>query len=546
MQDIIDIAADTVADGSREEGGRSRVDRLARAFGGRRAALDTLVLFVAVVVSFALAVRFDALATLVEWTSDHDGWELDELITLALLGSLALAVFGARRMAELRTEIDRRDQAERRARHIAMHDPLTGLPNRTLFRHRLEQELARARRDDTAVAVLAVDLDRFKHVNDAFGHAIGDALLRAATDRFVSAVRRMDTVARLGGDEFVIIQPGGRQPEGAASLAERLIRLMAQPFELDGRQIVCTLSVGVAFSSARARDAGELLRSADIALYRAKADGRSTFRCFEFDMDTRLRERQSLERDLRAAMAGGEMTLHYQPLANISDRSLIGFEALLRWTHATRGPVSPADFIPLAEETGLIVELGDWVLERACRDAMRWPGDFKVAVNLSPIQFKHRDLPRKVAAVLQRTGLPARRLEVEITEGVLIEDTEATLAILGALKTLGVSISMDDFGTGYSSLSYLKRFPFDKIKIDRSFISHLDSDAGDAAIVRAILAMGHSLGMVATAEGVESDGQLSQLRLEGCDQAQGYLLGRPMCFDEALSLSGRASAGMPL
>ena len=511
--------------------------------GGRRAAVDIGVLCALVLVTFIVAGRVDAFERLVEWSEAYEEYELDELFTLAILSSIGLLVFVFRRYGDLRHQMALRDAAERRYRHIAMHDPLTGLPNRVMFRQRLSQELARARREGTHVAVLAVGLDRFKQVNDVFGHAAGDELLSAITDRLTDVTRKMDTVARLGGDEFAVVHPGLQHPEDAAHLAGRLVQAMSEPLELSEQQIASTLSIGVAVSSASVHRADDLLRCADIALYRAKAEGRSTFRFFEADMDETLRERQRLEHDLRAAIAGDDLTLHYQPQFSVDGCTLEGFEALLRWHHATRGNVSPEDFIPLAEETGLIVGLGEWVLRRACREAAGWEGNLKVAVNLSPAQFRQEELPATVDSILRETGLPPERLELEITEGVLMSDTDTALVLLNELKALGVKISMDDFGTGYSSLSYLKRFPFDKIKIDRSFVQQLETENEDAAIVRAILAMGHSLGMAATAEGVETSEQMSYLHSEGCDQAQGFHLGRPMPAEGAASLARRAAAG---
>lgn len=518
----------------------SSLNSLQVRFGGKRALLDFGVLAISVAVTLSLAIRFDAFERLVEWSNQHEEYEVDELFTLAILSSIALLIFAFRRQSELRKQIALRGTAERRFRHIAMHDPLTGLPNRVMFKERLAQELVRAQRDQTFVAVLAIDLDRFKMVNDVFGHATGDDLLRMVTERLVDGARRMDTVARLGGDEFVVIHSGLKLPADAAQLATRLVQSMKEPLLLGENQIMSSLSIGVAVSSPAIHDGDELLRSADIALYRAKTEGRSTFRFFEVEMDAELQARQQLERDLREAITNEEMRLHYQPLMDVANGHLLGFEALLRWNHATRGNVPPSDFIPLAEETGLIVELGEWILRRACREAMQWSGSFQVAVNLSPVQFRHPDLPEKVRQILLETGLPAERLELEITEGVLIEDSEAALSLLRELKALGVRVSMDDFGTGYSSLSYLKLFPFDKIKIDRSFVQQLMTEKEDAAIVRAILAMGHSMGMIATAEGVESPEQLKYLKEEGCDQAQGFFLGRPMPLEDASALAARA------
>ena len=507
---------------------------------------DTILLIITILVLGMFAVEYDALETLVSWTEKYEEYELDELLSVLIVASLAMLVFTYRRLLDLRTEMAQRNVAEQKYRHIALHDPLTGLPNRVEFQNRLDQELNRATRDGTRVAILAVDLDHFKHVNDVFGHAAGDDLLRIFSKRFLESTRKTDTVARLGGDEFVIIQPGVTQPFNASHLANRLNDALAEPLEVQGQLIASSVSIGVAVSSPECMDATELLRSADIALYRAKADGRATHRFFEAEMDAELQRRQKLERDLREAMALDSLTLHYQPLMNVNSRELIGFEALIRWHHKERGNVPPGDFIPLAEETGLIVSIGDWVLEKACREALQWDGNLKLAVNLSPAQFKHRDLPQKVSKILKDTSFPADRLELEITESILIDDTEKALTMLNELKTLGVRISMDDFGTGYSSLNYLKQFPFDKIKIDRSFVSHLETNNDDAAIVRAILAMGQSLGLTATAEGVETSEQLNYLFDEGCDEAQGFLLGKPMTFDDANALSNEAATGKTL
>lgn len=507
---------------------------------------DTVLLFIIVLVVSVFAVKHDALEMIIEWSERYEEYEIDEIFTVLILLSVALLVFTFRRLTDLRHEIDERNFAEKKYRHLALHDPLTGLPNRLEFQNRLELELERSKRDGTQVALLAIDLDHFKQVNDVYGHAAGDDLLRTFAQRFLEAIRKTDIVARLGGDEFVVIQPGVRQPYNASHLAERLNKVMSAPLEIQGQLVVSSVSIGISMSSENISTASELLRSADIALYRAKSDGRSTHRFFESDMDIALQKRKELEIDLREAMANESLTLHYQPLMNVSTRQLIGFEALIRWNHSKQGNITPNDFIPLAEETGLIIGIGDWVLEKACHDALKWDGEYKLAVNLSPAQFKHRDLPSKIKATLEKTGFPARRLELEITENILISDTETALAMLRELKELGVRISMDDFGTGYSSLNYLKQFPFDKIKIDRSFVSQLEDNSDDAAIVRAILAMGKSLGMVSTAEGVETSEQLEYLFDEGCDEAQGFLLGKPMDFEHAKELSAQAMMGKML
>jgi diguanylate cyclase (GGDEF)-like protein len=407
--------------------------------------------------------------------------------------------------------------------HMARHDALTNLPNRVLFRDKMQQSLDRG----AALAVLFLDLDRFKSVNDSLGHSIGDALLCAVTERLQRVLRRSDMVARLGGDEFAIVQIGAR-PSDATDLAGRIIAALSEPFDVLGHQVNIGTSVGIAMAPADGREPDQLLRNADMALYRAKAEGRSTYSFFQPEMDAQMQERRRLELDLRKALAGDQFELYYQPLVDIAGGHVAAFEALLRWNHPERGLIGPDDFIPVAEDIGLIVPLGDWVLRQACRDAARWPAALSVAVNLSAAQFRNPALALSVVSALAQTGLQAKRLELEITETVLLQNDQAVLNALHDVRQLGVRVSMDDFGTGYSSLSYLRSFPFDKIKIDRSFISELGNDESDcAAIIRAVTRLGSSLGMTTTAEGVETREQLELLRAEGCTQAQGFLFSRP-------------------
>jgi diguanylate cyclase (GGDEF)-like protein/PAS domain S-box-containing protein len=415
--------------------------------------------------------------------------------------------------------------------HMARHDALTNLPNRTLFREQLENGLRRVRRNEH-VAVLFLDLDHFKGVNDSLGHPIGDDLLRDVGKRLTDCVREGDTVCRLGGDEFAIIQVGEDPVASPTSLANRLIGAISAPYEIQGHQITIGVSIGIAVSPADGSDPDQLLKNADLALYRAKAEGRGIFHFFEIGMDARAQARRLLEVDLRAAISRNEFVVYYQPIQHLTDERVVGFEALLRWNHPLRGLIAPLNFIPLAEETGLIVPIGEWVLRTACRDAVKWSQDVCVAVNLSPAQFKNRKLVDSVISALAESGLAAYRLELEITETVLLQDSDATLATLNKLRALGVRISMDDFGTGYSSLSYLRSFPFDKIKIDRSFVSELASRDGSMAIIRAVTGLGKSLGISTTAEGVETDEQLALLRLEGCTEVQGYLFSPPRPADD--------------
>jgi diguanylate cyclase (GGDEF)-like protein/PAS domain S-box-containing protein len=414
-------------------------------------------------------------------------------------------------------------KAQAKISHMARHDALTNLPNRRLFRERLEDALRRVARDEK-VAVFCLDLDRFKEVNDTLGHPVGDELLKQVARRLSECVREGDTVARLGGDEFAVVQVGGdlRVAETSA-LANRLIEVISSPYTVHDHQSVIGATVGISVAPDDGDGPDQLLKNADMALYRAKGDGRGSYRFFEAGMDARAQARRLLELDLRTAMSTGEFEVHYQPLLDIKTNNIICFEALLRWNHPQRGLVLPLEFISLAEETGLIVPIGDWVLRTACIDAARWPDDIHVAVNISPAQFKNRNLVASVSAALSAAGLSANRLELEITESVLLQDTEATLATLHNFRALGLRISMDDFGTGYSSLSYLRSFPFDKIKIDRSFVSELAVRGDSMAIVRAVTGLGRSLGISTTAEGVETSEQLALLRSEGCNEVQGYL-----------------------
>jgi diguanylate cyclase (GGDEF)-like protein/PAS domain S-box-containing protein len=418
-------------------------------------------------------------------------------------------------------------QAQERISHMARHDALTNLPNRTLFREQLENGLRLAKRSDL-LAVLCLDLDHFKDINDSLGHPIGDALLKEVGRRLGECVPENDTVARLGGDEFAIVQVcSDCEPSAVASLASHVVEKVSEPYDIGGHQLVIGVSIGVSLAPEDGKNPDELLKKADLALYRAKADGRGTYRFFETGMDARAQARRMLELDLRAALQRDEFEVYYQPIRDVAGDRIVCFEALVRWNHSLRGLIAPANFIPLAEETGLIVPLGECVLRKACADAAGWSQDVAVAVNLSPVQFKNPNLVASLKAALEASGLPAHRVELEITESVLLQNSAATLAVLHELRALGVRISLDDFGTGYSSLSYLRSFPFDKIKIDRSFVHELATRDDSMAIVRAVTGLGRSLGIVTTAEGVETDAQFDLLRREGCTQVQGYLFSPP-------------------
>jgi diguanylate cyclase (GGDEF)-like protein len=432
-------------------------------------------------------------------------------------------------------DITERRCAEAKVVFMARHDALTQLPNRVLFQERLMQAIAMTRHGSEC-ALLCLDLDGFKAVNDTLGHPVGDGLLRAVADRLLAAVREVDTVARLGGDEFAIVQVGLGTPEQAAILADRIVRLIGQPYDIDGHTIVAGVSIGVSIAPGDGASAEALLKSADIALYLAKTEGRGTYRFFEPEMDARVQARNALELELRCALPEDDFVLDYQPHLDLQSGKVTGFEALIRWNHPVRGLVGPADFIPVAEETGLIVPIGKWVLGRACLEAADWPQDIGISVNLSSAQFKGMHLLDVVQDALAASGLAPSRLELEISESVLLRNSNDRLALLHHLRALGIRITLDDFGTGYSSLSYLRSFPFDKLKIDQSFIRDVDTNKESAVIVGAIIDLALGLGMTATAEGVETAEQLAVLRKNGCTEVQGYLFSRPLPAGEVPAL----------
>jgi diguanylate cyclase (GGDEF)-like protein len=429
-------------------------------------------------------------------------------------------------------DITEQRRSEVKIEYMAHHDSLTDLANRVLLNERLEHALGRRIHREEMVAVHHLDLDQFKAVNDTFGHPVGDKLLKIVADRLRGLVRETDTIARMGGDEFVIVQAPIADPADATSLAQRIIRLMSEPYEIDGHQAVIGASIGIAVGPGDGLRPDRLLRNADLALYRAKGDGRGTFRFFEPAMDQQMQTRRIMERDLRKALPAGEFELYYQPVVNLASNEISGFEALIRWNHPEKGLVAPATFIPLAEEIGFIVPMGDWVIRQACATAARWPGDLHVAVNISAAQFRNPGLMQVIVGALAGSGLHPTRLEIEITETVLLQNKETTLAVLHQLRALGVRIAMDDFGTGYSSLTYLQCFPFDKIKIDRSFVKDITENASSLNIVRAIAALANGMGMTATAEGVETREQLDKITSEGCTEMQGFLFSRPLPVPE--------------
>lgn len=419
-------------------------------------------------------------------------------------------------------------RASERASFLASHDSLTRLPNRSLFNESLVQSIADVGRQNTSLAVLCIDLDHFKEVNDILGHAAGDELLKQTTERMTATLRSNDVLARLGGDEFAIVQKHVEQPAGSSALAERLIAAVAEPFDLDGSEVIIGSSIGISIlTECEKNDDQTMLRHADMAMYRAKADGRGTFRFFQDEMNDALIARKEMEMALRKALLDNEFELVYQPQIDLESDTITGVEALLRWNHTEDGVIQPDDFIPLAEECGLIVPIGEWVIRQACRDAKGW-GDLAVAINVSPVQFRQGHLVDTVRKALEAEEIDPARLEIEITEGVLLSNTEETIALLTDLQALGVKIAMDDFGTGYSSLSYLRRFPFDKIKIDRSFTKDLGSSTEADNIIDAVIKLGASMGMISNAEGVETIEQANFLRKHGCQEVQGFHFSRPL------------------
>ena len=438
-------------------------------------------------------------------------------------------------------DVTDRRQTESRMAHMAYHDDLTDLPNRAAFLQALGQMIEACEGTDEEFAVLSVDLDGLKEVNDVFGHAIGDKLLIEVA-RLLQGLARGGVVARLSGDEFGLIIDG-KQPAAGVALAEQLAEALANEFQIDGKSVRTGVTTGISVFPRNGADAASLLVNAGAALFRARAASRGSISIYDPEIDEHIRGRRVLHQHLSLAIKNGELSLHYQPQAmsrqTAASSEVIGFEALARWHHPLRGFVPPGEFIPLAEESGLIVEMGEWILREACREAASWPMPLQIAVNLSPAQFMHGDMVSLLHSILLETGLTPGRLELEITEGVLIEDFDRGLALLRRLKALGVRISMDDFGSGYSSLSYLQAFPFDKIKVDRAFVMNLGRNPQSAAIVRAVIGLGHGLEMSIVAEGVETQEQLSFLSDEGCDAVQGYFIGRPQPIGQYAALVGR-------
>jgi diguanylate cyclase (GGDEF)-like protein len=516
---------------------------------------DAFLLTLLFLGTYLTALSLDGFEWLHHLAEQHEDWQVDEILTALVIAPVYLTIFLFRRLSHLRRETWRRRAAEAEASLLARHDPLTGLANRRRLAEELAAALGRARRDGGAIAVLLVDLDRFKPVNDLRGHGAGDRLLQMVAERLQAERREVDTVARLGGDEFVILAhlpadsagpsalARALDPVNAASrIARRVVMALERPFDLrdGGPAVTVGASVGVTTCVGGTDSAEELLRQADMAMYRAKSEGRGCFRFFGADMDLRLRERAQLEADLRDAVARDALEPHFQPLVAFEDgQRLLGFEMLARWSHPQRGMVPPAEFIPLAEDTGLIVPLTAALLRRGCAVAMGWPAHLRLSVNISALHLRDRDLPALVARILAETGLPPGRLEIELTESALVDNFEMARELMNELKALGVSLALDDFGTGYSSLRHLQTLPFDKIKVDSGFVRDMMESAESSKIVAAVIALGHSLGLPTVAEGVEDEATATLLSRMGCDIGQGWLFGRPADAEAA----GRLAAG---
>ncbi|HEV7376656.1 MAG TPA: EAL domain-containing protein, partial [Pyrinomonadaceae bacterium] len=446
---------------------------------------------------------------------------------------------------KLKAEMAVREKADARSQHLAYHDSLTGLGNRLMFKEQLESALKDVWESPNPVAVLFMDLDGFKGVNDTLGHSVGDLLLKSIAVRVRDILPENSHLARFGGDEFAILQTSAEQPTAAITLAQHIVDVVGQPVTIEGYEVNVSVSIGIVVENAGHMSAENFLKSADIAMYGAKAEGPGNYRMFDAELEAVVQARSALEREMRNGIMQNQFKAYYQPLLNLQTKKVTAFEALIRWEHPERGLVSPAEFIPVAEETGLIVRLGEWMMREACCEAMCWPAEISVSINLSAVQFAKGDLVATVVKALGSSGLPASRLELEVTESVLLEKADENVRILNQLRELGVRIAMDDFGTGYSSIAYLRSFKFDKLKIDRSFVKELGTDEESLAIVRAIVGLGSSFGIITTAEGVETEAQMNRLNLEGCTEVQGFLYSKPLPPDQIKKLLGRLSLAEP-
>jgi diguanylate cyclase (GGDEF)-like protein len=519
--------------------------RLRRIDWRRRAVKDAVVIVGILTVAFALFDVGDLFLKFADFVREYEDWGADDFFFMSFLLCICLLVFSFRRIQDIAKEIKARAAAEGEARKLARHDPLTDLPNRRFFTEKLDDVLLRAASHGRQVAVLMLDLDGFKAINDTYGHVAGDRTLVEVGERMSAVVRSGTVLARVGGDEFAIVMPNITSLDDPTALARRIVGAIGEPFMVGETATMLGIGIGIAVAPEDGTEHDEIVRRADLALYRAKAEGRSTIRFFEAAMDAHVERRMRIERELRNALAARSIVPHYQPLVSLVDNRVIGFEALARWESEELGIIPPAVFIPIAEETGIIGELGDQLLRRACLDGMAWPADIKLAFNISPIQLRDGSLGLRVLNILADTGFDPHRLELEITESALVDNLEMAQQVIGQLRQAGVRIALDDFGTGYATLGQLQKLHLDKIKIDRSFVDRLDTDNESRVIVQAILGLAKGLGLTTTAEGIEDAGQLARLKASGCSEGQGYLFGKAIPAQETLRLlTGALSASV--
>jgi diguanylate cyclase (GGDEF)-like protein len=516
----------------------SAVARAGRIDWSRRDVKDAVAVFAVAILAFFLEEWMHLFDKLYQFSKDYEHLELDDLVFAFIVFSIAMAVFGYRRVQDLSREIKARRAAELEAHNLARHDPLTGLPNRRCFTERLEEALRQITYDGRRAAVLVLDLDGFKPINDLYGHAAGDEALVAFAERISSTIPSGVILARIGGDEFAIIQPKISSLDDTTRLARRIIGALAEPFAVAATETTLGVGIGIVVAPDDGIHSEELVRRADLALYRAKAEGRSNIRFFEVEMDAHLERRMRIERELRAAISANVIVPHYQPLISLEGNRLIGFEALARWERQDSDPIGPEEFITIAEESGLIGQLGDQLLRSACLEANHWPADLILSFNISPMQLRNQSLGLRILSILGETGLNPRRLELEITESALVSNMGVARQVIIGLREAGVRVAIDDFGTGYATMSQLLELRFDKIKIDRSFVTRLGSDPESAVIIRAILGLATGFGMTTTAEGIEENSQLVFLRQSGCLQGQGYLFSKPVPASQIPALLG--------
>jgi diguanylate cyclase (GGDEF)-like protein len=517
--------------------------RLRRIDWRRRDIKDGVIIVVIMTTLFVCLDMGDMFLKFADFVKEYEDWGLDDLVLMSFVLCISMMIFSFRRLQDLSKEIKGRAAAEDRALKLARHDPLTDLPNRRLFTEKLDDALRRTTSEGCRTAVLMLDLDGFKAINDTYGHTAGDQTLLEVSERMSAVLRANTLLARIGGDEFGIVLPNIASLDDPAGLARRIVGTIAEPFMIGNAATTIGIGIGIAVAPDDGAGQDELVRRADLALYRAKAEGQSTVRFFEPEMDAHVEQRMRIERELRNALATQAIVPYYQPLISIAENHVIGFEALARWESDELGSISPGVFIPIAEECGLIGELGDQLLRRACLDAAAWPAEIKLAFNISPFQLRNASLGLRILAILGDTGFDPHRLEIEITESALVDNLEVARRIIEQLRQAGIRIALDDFGTGYATLRQLQTLHLDKIKIDRSFVDRVSNDNESMVIVRAILGLASGLGLTTTAEGIEDAEQLAYLKANGCTEGQGYLFGKAVPAQGTLALLQSASAG---